>query len=467
MKFSKLLRRVVITVVMLPIALVLIAGLVNLPVFDEDLNPDIAAVLQPAPTPPHEGNVYFAMWGISAAVDKNMIDSGVRLVERYRDKRAKNGLDTLTSDDFVEILGVADLDEPWLADFHCNARTRYGCLATALDNLQKDSMTSERSQLLRARHQQVLQMQLFQNWGGSSFTSPLPPFWTFLSISQLKLANLAGSAGPAAFFYQLQLDLRFWKMMLAQGSELIDKMFAIAGIWTDVQFLSEYLATHDLTDRDLGLASSLLEPLSAKELNLADAFISEQRTLYRSLDRGAHALPDFGLLVNPWLIQVNATLNSYYQHVIEPVVYLSSLTSTEFFAQTPLREQRNRDKSNAYGRDAVDAMTTIWPGTLYNLGGKVLLAKLLGYPADYIARVHDLNSVISLVELQWVLKSEGIESVDGILSKVNAVGVGENNLLKARGLGFDPEGGWLKFDCLYERSSCKIKLYGEYPFDTM
>ena len=62
-------------------------------------------------------------------------------------------------------------------------------------------------------------------------------------------------------------------MMLAQGSELIDKMFAIAGIWTDVQFLSEYLTAHDLSGDDLRLAMSLLAPLSANELNLEDAFI--------------------------------------------------------------------------------------------------------------------------------------------------------------------------------------------------
>jgi len=64
------------------------------------------------------------------------------------------------------------------------------------------------------------------------------------------------------------------------------------------------------------------------------------------------------------------------------------------------REQQGGGERKAYGRDAVDAMTTIWPGSLYNLGGKIFLAKMLGYQADYIARVHDLNSMIGLVKLQ-------------------------------------------------------------------
>ena len=458
MKSSKLFRRIVITVVMLPIAFLLIAWLVNLSFFDEDLNPDVASILQPVQRPPHEGNAYFAAWGISATADKDMIESGVRLVERYHDNGAKSGLDTLTPDDFVDILGAADLDEAWLSDYSCTARTSYGCLANARRNLQKGSVTSSRSQLMLARHQQILQMQFFKNWGRSSFTSPIPPYWTVLKLSQLKLASLSDSNLQSEFLQQLQLDMQFWKMMLVQGSELIDKMFGIAGIWTDVQFLSEYLTTHDLSGDDLRLARSLLAPLTANELNLADAFIFEQRTLYLSLDKDGHSLSDFGPLVSPWLIQVNATSNSYYKHVIEPVVYLSGLTGAEFFEQTPMREQRNRSKSNAHGRDAVDAMTTVWPGTLYNLGGKVLLSKLLGYPADYIARVHDLNSMISLVGLQLSMQVAEIDTGADILKEVASAGSGMNTLLAGKGLSFDPADGWLQFDCLYERSFCKIKL---------
>lgn len=461
MKSSKLFPRIVIIAVMLPIAFFLIAWLVNFSVFDEDLNPDIASILQPVQRPLHEGNAYFAMWGISATADRDMIESGVRLVERYRDKLAKEGLGTLAPDDFAEILGAAELDEAWLSDYSCNARTNYGCLANAHSYLQKGSIASSRSQLTLARHQQILQMKLFKNWGHSSFTSPIPPYWTVLKLSQLKLAGLTVPNMQSDFLQQLQLDIQFWKMMLAQGSELIDKMFAIAGIWTDVQFLSEYLTTHDLSDDDLRLAMSLLTPLSATELNLADAFISEQRSLYRSLDKEGHSLSDFGPLVSPWLIQVNATSNSYYEHVIEPVVYLSGLTGAEFFEQTPMREQRNRSKSNAHGRDAVDAMTTVWPGTLYNLGGKVLLSKLLGYPADYIARVHDLNSMISLVGLQLSMQVAEIDSDADILKEVVSAGSGMNTLLAGKGLSFDPATGWLQFDCLYERSFCKIKLNAE------
>lgn len=94
-----------------------------------------------------------------------------------------------------------------------------------------------------------------------------------------------------------------------------------------------------------------------------------------------------------------------------------------------------------------------------HLGGKVLLSKLLGYPVDYIVRIHDLNSMIAMVKLQLVLQQEGLNSADEIMNAVNATASGSDSLLAARGLKFDSAAGWLQFDCLYERSMCKINLY--------
>jgi len=52
MKLAILLRRVVIIIVSLSVAFTLIALLVNLSVFDEDLKPEVTRILQPAQTPP-------------------------------------------------------------------------------------------------------------------------------------------------------------------------------------------------------------------------------------------------------------------------------------------------------------------------------------------------------------------------------------------------------------------------------
>ena len=129
MKLAILLRRVVITIVSLSVAFILIALLVNLSVFDEDLRPEVVRILQPVQTPSNDGNAYFAIWGIGATADKDIVAAGVRLVKRLSLNREASGLDTLKPEDYAEILGTTSLDEEWLANYYCNSRTQYGCLA--------------------------------------------------------------------------------------------------------------------------------------------------------------------------------------------------------------------------------------------------------------------------------------------------------------------------------------------------
>ena len=457
MKLPTLIARVAVVLVVLCVAFIFTAALVNLSVFDEELRPEVSNILQPPQPPPHKDNAYNAIWGINAAADRVIVDTGVRLVERYHANREQLILDGLTPEDFAEILGTNNPGDEWLKNLHCSARTQSDCVSVIRTNLKSVPVTSQRAQLLLNRHQQILQMSDFVNWGNSTFapTTSLPPYATMMNLSKLKLGSLFESGSSASFIRQLSIDMQFWRMVLDQGSDLIDKMVGIAAIWNDLQFLSEYMATHELLPGESELVMSILEPLTGSELNLVDAFKSEQRTLSHTLAMGNPSLPAFGPLVRDWLIQNNATQNSYYQYVTGPIIELSRLSGTEFAAQT----HTNDGSRKAYGRDAVDAMTTIWPGTLYNLGGKVFLSKMLGYPADYVARVHDLNSMISLVKLQLNLASTEVESIERILSTLDSQYPQLSEELTGKTLKFEPKEGWLQFDCLYKRSICKIRLY--------
>ncbi len=458
MKLSNPLRFVVITIISLPIAFLFITWFVNLAVFDEELAPELVGIVSPIKIPAQQGNAYFAMWGISTAADKDMLDSGLRLLERYLESRGDMEAGPYTESDYTEILGSARPDEEWLEEFSCNARTQYGCLSKTRASLKTISMTSQRARVMMDRHQQILLMPVFQAWADHSFTSPLPSYGTTLKLSQLKLASLYDSGLTSDFLQQLAIDMRFWKMMLADGFLLIDKMFAVAAIWTDIQYLSEYLIEHDLNEADHELVTTLLQALTNDELNIAEAFVAEQRSLFTTLQLNEQSLPGFGPLVAPWLIQNNATQNAYYKYITGPVIYLSGLSGAEFFEQTPLREQKNRNREDAHGREAVENMTSLWPGTLYNLGGKVLLSKLLGYPADYIARIHDLNSMIGLVKVQLSLKTENAVLIEQEIGKLNSDAQLLTNQFAGRKLSFDLQDGWLGFDCQYQRSVCKIML---------
>lgn len=456
MKNSSLISRVAIILIVLFAAFIFTAALVNLSIFDEDLRPEVSKLLQPPQISEPRENAYTAIWGINTAADKDIIDSGKRLVERYHSNREKQGLDGLTPQDFFKILGSTNETEEWLKSFNCSSRTQPDCVSAIRANLQSTAVDSQGAQLLSIRHQNILQMSEFVNWGNSTFapTTSMPSYATMMNLSQYKLAGLFDDNSATAFLEQLALDMQFWRMVLDQGSDLIDKMVGIAGVWNDLQFLSEYMATYELQPGDVDLVMSILEPLSKNELNLEDAFKSEQRNLSRTLARGNQSLAAFGPLVSDWLIQTNATQNSYYQNVTGPIIELSRLSEKEFAAQT----HTNDGSRKPQGRDAVDAMITIWPGTLYNLGGKVFLSKMLGYPADYIARVHDLNSMISLIKLQLYLKSTGVENTGQVLSTLSSHNIQLSEELAGKDVRFDSNEGWLQFDCLYKRSICRIRL---------
>lgn len=460
MKPSTLLRRLLLMVVSLTTALMLIAALVNLSVFDEDLIPELSDIMQAEQSPPHNDNAYLAMWGISATADRDMIDAGVGLVERSRENRGTHGQDTLTASDYMEILGKESPDEAWLDGFQCNARTTTGCLSAISANLKETPVTSQRAQLLFERHQHILQMTTYYNVFDLSHTSPLPPFVILLKLSRIELARLAGSDSPMGFMEQISVDMRFWKMILEDGSSVLDKMIGVAGMWNDLQFLSDYLASNELSGSERQFARSLLGPLTDSQLDISDSFKSEQRVVSRTLDLilNHRSTFDFGPLVSAWLIQPNATLNSHYQHLINPLLHLSALSRVDFAAQTRIVDGIRRTTDNA----DVEEMTRIWPGTPYNLGGKIFLKRISGGYSAYIARVHDLNSMIGLVDLQLQLLSKSMVSIEDLLDHPDQGELQISEELKGKDLEFDANDGWLQFECLYgQRSLCKIRLKGE------
>jgi hypothetical protein len=253
----------------------------------------------------------------------------------------------------------------------------------------------------------------------------------------------------------MKKDLRFWKMLLTDGSELIDKMVGIAGIWIDMQFLSEYLAVHELSDAEALLVETLLKPLTRDEFNIGQAFASEQRSVYRELSSNglANTGMDFGLgsRITSWLLQPNATSNSYYLHLTAPMQHLSSLTTSEFL--TAMQAEKERRKGDDLDHGHIDLLN-LWPSSLYNFGGKLFLSWLGGSYSDYIGRVHDINGMIGLVKLQLALQSIEVDAIEDFLESTQLV-----DPYTGATMGFDPDGRWLQFDCLEPgRSSCRVKL---------
>lgn len=448
MKYLMNIRKVLFPLLGLLGIFVLIVLTMNLSLFDEELNTEIVDIMKPRPMPAENENAYFAIWGLAAASDKEMMSAGIGLINRYLMNRDKKGADEIFPEDYDEIFGGQDFDTEWLDTYsRCSSRTEYGCLLKMSTQLVSTPITSERLKVMLNRYTQIVQMTKFQQINHTSIATPLPAFSAVLRLNQIKLAQLYNMESHELFVEQVKVDLEFWKIVLVQGNTLMDKMVAIASIWTDIQYLSEFIRTKSPSKELQTKVVRLLEPLTTEQLDISDAFITEATMLYRSVSNitQEEMATIFGLKIFPvnLLLQPNATNNSHYENFLKPIVRLNKLSKDQFYQEIQLD---SIDLNKAFA-------VNFNPSNLYNLSGKLLLNFSIWSPEDYIARVHDLNGMISLVKLQVQLKDVTGNSVE---STINVSTIKSPYTDKT--MAFDKENNWLGFDCLGKSAYCKIKL---------
>jgi hypothetical protein len=433
------------------LAFIIMVTFINFSVFDEKLSPEVAETLEPVKMPPANENAFLAIWGLSASSEKNIVATGEALIARYRENRDKRKIDEITVKDYTEILGGENLDASWDDDYQrCTARSEFGCASKLAKQLSDQPIVDPRLVLLLNRYEQITAMTKFQHMGYITFASPLPPYGVLMKLQRIKIANAYNAENASDFIQRIGKDLRFWKMLLKNGNTLLDKMIAVASVWSDLQVLSEFLKKHpEVTANESRLIHEVLRPLSNQELNISEAFIFEQRAFYNTLNsiNPEQLEMAFGLSSRPifWLMQTNATINDYQQYFIHPINRLSELSSKDFY-------QAINDKTSCCFQE-LKSLGDFSPNSLYNLGGKSLLSATLIQGQDYIARVHDLNGLISLVRLQLLLKNIPDESLETSINSSNIT-----NPYTGEPMIYDQENNWLGFECLNEGSFCKVRL---------
>jgi len=451
MKYFSPAKKLLLGVLTIFVTFIFIIVVINSSIFDEELSPQVAETLKTIKMPANNKNAFFAIWGLSATSEKNVIETGKALIARYRENRDKRGIDEITNEDYVEILGGENLDASWEDDYErCNARREYGCTMKLTSQLDNKPIKDPRLLLMLERYEQITKMSNYQHIDHLTFASPLPPYDILMKLRGLKLANALGSENSYGLIQQLSQDLVFWRMMLEKGDTLIDKMVAIAGIWSDTQVISEYLVNQStLAVDDLQMLNTLLEPLSQQELAISEAFKFEQQSFYNTLNSSNREQLEqaFGMVSKPlyWLIQKNATINDYQQYFVQPINQMNSLSTRDFY-------KAYNDKSTCCFKE-LERLVNFSPSSLYNIGGKILLSESLFGAQDYIARVHDLNGVISLVRLQLQLMGLPDDTLGDLINRSKIT-----NPYTGEPMTYDKKNNWLGFECLNEGSLCKIEL---------
>jgi len=448
MKFPVIMRRVIQPLLGMLGLFILIVLIINLSIFDESVNPEVAKMMKPTAMPAEQENAYFAIWGLSASSDKDMINAGIGIINRYRSNRDNNGEDLLSAKDYEELFGGEGFDKEWLKTYpRCTSRSEYNCLAKLSEQIKANPILNKRVQVMLTRYQQIIQMPRYKPINDASFATPLPAYSPILRLNQIRLAQLYNQKAHQQFIQQAAADMKFWRMVLTQGGTMIDEMIAVASISNDLQFLSELIQSRELSSQSKSELRKLLKPLTFAEIDISEAFITEAAVMYRHLpvmsSEEVESIFDSSLLPMSLLLQPNATNNKHYEYFLKPIIKLSQ-QSTELFYKTVQSDSLNLNENFNVGFS---------PSNLYNLTGKMILEVSVWSPNDYIARTHDLNGMISLVKLQLLLKQSEEVNIEQVV-KTSSI----KNPYTNQAMDFDKENNWLGFECLSKSSQCKIKL---------
>ncbi len=417
--------------------------------FDEPLSTGVSQALQKSAMPADQDNAFIAIWGLSTSSDKNMIESGRALIQRYRYNRDSQGRDELTEEDYQEILANKDMDKAWQSIIpKCHVRKKQDCTAKLASQIALQPISDQRFDLMMERYKAIRQLKDYQHMDDLTFASPLPSFGPLLSLNKLNLAIALNQNDASVFIQNLESELKFWRMLLNQGDSILDKMIANVGYRNNLAATSNFLSTQpNLSEHDLAKLRQLLSPLSGQELDISEAFLFEEKAFYNTLQNiDAEQLKEaLGLSSSPsaWLIQPNATINDYHELFVIKIQELGKMDTPQFAAAIKTKN----GESCCF--QEMESLSSLSFSSLYNLGGKSLLTATLFNGQDYLARIHDLNGLIGLVGVELNLLTDRASTERWLK---------ENTVVLGHSIRFDPKIGTLEFDCLDSHSICKLKL---------
>jgi hypothetical protein len=375
-----------------------VATLVNLPTFDEPLYTELKAA-RPATL---ERNAYPIALGFLTANDVDPGVAGEEILKALHERYEARQPITIAPQDMRKLLGSTGDGEEWQSQFKsldCNARVYLDCANRLIAEVSKADIKDRRLTVLFERFQTLVHQERFDEGQERDAYTPVAPYGSIRNIARIRLAASIGQDSNLDFLTKIADDLHFWRAMLRQGETLITKMVAIAGIQNTLDFLSALMRERVLTDGEVGIVLGFLEPLTTKESDISDAFVSEAQI---SVLTGTAPVAMDASLLNRWTLQRNATLNEYYLNAILPMRFRSKLSPGEFYRQKAYRPL-------GYSRRE-------FPPSLFNWGGNRLSRNSGWDPQLFVARTHDQNGRILLVLLQAELEQNPGREVNALVA---------------------------------------------------
>lgn len=388
---------ILLSLVLLPIAL--LAG-VNLAVFDEALDEPVARALAVNREWVLEGNGFAYLYGLSASSNisaEQQASEVLALMAQLSSVSRKSELGAALGEKLNQLVTNNDADAEWLAEYDaldCRFRDDPACFSALVAQVSNIGSMPLRAKKVLGRYQKMLNMKVFIEPQFMDWETSFPDFQLAMKLGFLNLATAYEKGKGEYFLAQLEKDMQYWRLVLAQSHTVLGKMVANAVLHRDLCFLSFYLLEQSPTDVQKRNIASFIKPLTADERDISEAFLEELRIAH-AIGLYVHNPKAMANLLQAIAYQPNATLNNYYQYLTAPAIKLSKLSGKYLLSNIAI----NGDKYPG---------ASIFPPSVFNLAGKLFFKNQLWSTVDYTARMHNLDGMYRLLNLQLIAKSEAI-----------------------------------------------------------
>lgn len=381
-----------ILVVAVPVVLALVGWLIA-GRFDASPSIETQACQRPEPeTIPAEENAYFALVGLHAAdpaADIN--DVGRAMLAEYLETVRENpNLEEYKFPQELEVVGQPrQLCQPLVGS----------CLKTSLESAARIRQVEQDNALLLNRYYSLYSYSRFHEMAPAHGSSPLLSYGSTLHyLASARIALQASEGQREMALEALARDTAFWRVILRDGY-ILSKAVATRVLMGNVQQLSDILSSEAaLSAEEQSYVDQILAPLSDTDRDLAPA-IRREFCIY-----GNSVVPNFnngvqesrvsrgtegrwrpvGDFLLSGLLRPNHTMN------------LAQERATALLAgDTP--EPRHFGDS--------------WWDYAYNPAGKYLVYDFAPDAATFQSRrdrLNDLDGLLRLVSLQWMIKRESL-----------------------------------------------------------
>lgn len=364
---------------------------------DEDLTGEVVQILKDPPRVPAKQNAFYVFWGFEADPSLDAHSVGMSMVEALEQARAQQK--SIAYDDLQWFLGTSplkiDRSDKDLYQAGTNSLTQVRAERAKIEvSEQKLQPYIKRYQLLRSYTD-------FKEPVPRNADEPMLGYAGLVAISGLTDAritlDMADKAKQGAALKNLAAELRLWRRVSQESETLITKMVATKVLQRKFGLVADLLAeSPEIAVNPPDLLAEITRPLAENEISLERALLGEFRWvsgmflgLLSEIDAAPYSVSNmFNKLILARGFKPKATVN------------------LSFAKNKELRDFYNRPAAAiAVNKSAFIAdwgrFSSYSPSTLfYNPVGKVLVYVAPPDYGTYVYRMHDLDALSRLLELQ-------------------------------------------------------------------